>query len=60
MKLLSQFSIFSRYLNAFNYTVEKMKETPKKLEKYPPEIKDFWKKECMGNTTNGHCLIYCD
>ena len=37
-----------------------MKETPKELEKCPPEIKNFWEKECMEHPTNGHCLIYCE
>ena len=60
MKLFNQFSTLLRYLNAFNYAGEKMKETPKELEKCPPEIKDFWAKGCMEYPTNGHCLIYCD
>ena len=56
MKLFNQFSILPRYLNAFNYAGEKMKATPKELEKCPPEIKNFWKKECMEYPTNGHFL----
>ena len=60
MKLFNQFSILPRYLNAFNYAGEKIKETPKELEKCPLEIKDCWEKECMKNPANGHCLIYCD
>ena len=60
MKLFNQFSILPRYLNAFNYAGEKMKNTPKEIEKCPPEIKNFWKKECMEYPTNTHCLIYCD
>ena len=60
MKLFNQFSILPRYLNAFNYAGEKMKETPKVLEKCPLEIENFGEKECMENPTNVHCLIYCD
>ena len=60
MKLFNQFSILSRYLNAFNYEGEKMKKTPKELEKYPPEIRNLWEKECMEHPTNNHCLIPCD
>ncbi len=60
MKLFNQFSILPRYLNAFNYAGEKMKETPKELDKCPPKIKSFWEKECMEHPTNIHCLIYCD
>ena len=60
MQLFNQFSILPRYLNAFNYAGEKMKETPKELEKCLSEIKDFWEKECMEDLTNGHFLIYCD
>ena len=37
-----------------------MKKTPKELKKYPPEIRNFWEKECMEHPTNNHCLIYCD
>ena len=60
MKLFNQFSILPRYLNAFNYAGEKMKKTPKELEKCPPEIRNFWEKECMEHPTKNHCLIYCD
>ena len=60
MKLLNQFSILPKYLNAFNYAGEKMTKTPKELEKCPPEFRNYWEKECMENPTNGHCLIYCD
>ena len=60
MKLFNQLSILPRYLNAFNYAGEKMKEIPEELEKYPSEIKDFWEKECMEHPTNSYCLIYCD
>ena len=60
MKLFNQFSILPRYLNAFNYAGEKIKKTPKELEKCPPEIRNFWEKECMEHPTNNHCLIYCD
>ena len=60
MKLFNQFSIPPRLLNAFNYAGEKRKETPKELDKYPPEIRNFWEKECIEHLTNVHCLIYCD
>ena len=60
MQLFNQFSILPRYLNAFNYAGEKMKETPKELEKCPSEIKEFWEKECLEHPTNEHCFIYCD
>ena len=60
MKLFNQFSILPRYLNAFNYAGEKLKDTPKEIEKCPSEIQDFWKKECMEHPANGHSLIYCD
>tara|TARA_B100000212_G_scaffold299837_1_gene244693 strand:+ start:181 stop:363 length:183 start_codon:yes stop_codon:yes gene_type:complete len=60
MKLFNQFSILPGYLNAFNYAGEKMKETPKELEKFLPEINNFWEKEFIEHPTNGHCLIYCD
>ena len=36
MKLFNQFSILPRYLNASNYTGEKMKQTPIELEKCSP------------------------
>ena len=60
MKLFTQFSILPGYLNAFNYAGEKMKETPKELEKCPSEIKEFWEKECLEHPTNEHYFIYCD
>jgi len=60
MKLFNQFSTLPRYFNAFNYKGEKMKKTPKEIEKCPPEIRNFWKKEFMEYPTNNHCLIYCD
>ena len=43
MKLFNQFSILTRYLNAFNYEGEKMKKTPKELEKCLPEIRNLLK-----------------
>jgi len=52
MKLFNQFSILPRYLNAFNYAGEKMKETPKEHEKCPLEIKNFLEKESMEYPTN--------
>ena len=52
MKLFNQFSILPRYLNVFNYAGEKMKKTPKELVKCPPEIRNFWEKECMEHQTN--------
>ena len=33
MKLFNQFSNLPRYLNEFNYAGEKIKKTPKELEK---------------------------
>ena len=60
MKLFNQFSILPRYLNAFNYAGEKIKKTPKELEKCPREIRNFWEKECMEHTTNNHSLTYFD
>tara|TARA_B100000674_G_C37453898_1_gene739544 strand:+ start:331 stop:456 length:126 start_codon:yes stop_codon:yes gene_type:complete len=41
MKLFKQFSILPRYLNELKYEGAKMKETLKKLEKCPLEIKNF-------------------
>ena len=41
IKLFNQFSILPRYLNAFNYSGEKIEETPKELVKYSLEIKNF-------------------
>ena len=60
MKPFNQFSILTRYLNTFNYAGEKMKKTPKELVEYPPEIRNFWEKECMEHTTNNHSLTYFD
>tara|TARA_B100000212_G_scaffold196629_1_gene148337 strand:+ start:381 stop:518 length:138 start_codon:yes stop_codon:yes gene_type:complete len=45
MKIFNQFSILARYLNEFNYAGEKMKKSPKELEKYQPKIMNFWEKE---------------
>ena len=44
MKLFNQFSILPRYLNAFNYAGEKMKETPNEFEKYSPWLKTSGRK----------------
>ena len=60
MKLFNQFSILQRYLNAFDYAEQKIKKTPKELEKCSHEIKDFLEKEFMEYPTDGDCLIYCD
>tara|TARA_B100000212_G_scaffold46501_1_gene30007 strand:- start:783 stop:923 length:141 start_codon:yes stop_codon:yes gene_type:complete len=44
MKLFNQFSILPRYLNAFHYAGEKMKKATRELEKCPPEIKTYGRK----------------
>ena len=58
MKLFNQFTIFIKYLTAFNYA--DFNETPKELEQCSQKFQNFWDKECRDNPTNQNCLIYCD
>ena len=46
MKLFNQFTILKKNLKDIDYlTREKV---------------DFWEKECKENTSQKHCLVYCD
>ena len=60
MKLFNKFTIFPKYLNAFNYAGLNLNETPKELEPSSQNFQNFWDKECRDNPTNQNCLIYCD
>ena len=44
MKLFNQFTILPRYLKAFNYTVNRMEETARNLDRDNYLIEDYWKR----------------
>ena len=60
MKLFNQFTIFPKYLTAFNYAGLNLHETQKELEQCSQQFRNFFDKEYIDNPTNQNCLIYCD
>ncbi len=58
MNLFNKFTIFPKYLTAFNYSGLNLNETPRELEQFPEKFQNFWDKECRYNPTNQNYLIY--
>ena len=58
MKLFNRFTIFIKYLTAFNYA--DFNKIPKELEQCSQKFQDFWDKKWRDNPTNQNCLIHCD
>ena len=55
MKLVSPFTILTRFLNAFKNKKMHDKNIPNNYAEH-----NYWDKECLEHPTNNSCLIYCD
>ena len=55
MKLVSPFTILTRFLNAFKNKKMHAKNVPNNYAEH-----NYWDKECLEHPTNNSCLIYCD